>query len=293
MVKNHARKAQTRELQENLGVTYTQAVAILDGPDYEPDYPTDDEYCGRCGTFHDLSEEGCVCGACPDCGGGCNGCEDGCNPYAECVCEEPAPATAAEAAERTALDESWQGAVTDSAALAAVHRGLTVFPLPPGGRVPAPGWRDRLVSSPEQVAASWPDDGSNVAVACGPSGIVVLDDDVDPLAHPGKRSALVELAAELGESLPDTFYVCTPSGGRHFYFRAPEGVTVPSWSGTTALGAHIDVRAGNGYVVGAYSVVPGPDGERRDYLPGDTPSDPLPVALLPAWILERIVGRTA
>ncbi|WP_419708014.1 bifunctional DNA primase/polymerase [Promicromonospora sp. NFX87] len=298
MVKNYARKNQARELQARLGVTYTEAVAIADGahPDYSiaSDHPDDGaEYCGRCGSFHDLDEEGCAHTGCPECGGGCGGCEDGCSPYAECVCET-ATATPAQAAERAAFDESWQGAVTASAALAAVHRGLTVFPLPPGGRVPAAGWGDRLVSTPEQVAASWPDDGANVGVACGPSGVIVLDDDfADTPDNAGKRSSLTALAEQLGETIPATFYVHTPSGGRHLYFLAPEGIQVPSSSGgTTALGPDIDVRAGAGYVVAPYSVVVDPEsGERREYLPGDTPTIPLAIAPLPLWIQERLAVR--
>lgn len=38
------------------------------------------------------------------------------------------------------------------AALAAAARGLALFPLPPGGRRPAPGWQRQCTTDPEQVA---------------------------------------------------------------------------------------------------------------------------------------------
>ena len=77
----------------------------------------------------------------------------------------------------------------------------------------------------------------NVGIACGPSGLVVLDLD---LAKPGQdrtrwpvqwrdhdvssgADVLAVLAEQVGQSVPETYVVATPSGGRHLYFAAPEG----------------------------------------------------------------------
>ncbi|WP_125778282.1 bifunctional DNA primase/polymerase [Antribacter gilvus] len=295
MTRNKARKTAARTAAAATGGSYTaalrkttpegrtaQAVAILDeveDPTGEPVYQWPEE-CPDCGADVSMgSYEVCVCDDEPE---GCDDCGAGAGPYDMCVCVDDAPETPAQAADRAAWDETWAGTVTAAAALAAVHRGLTVFPLPPGGRRPAPGWRDRLVSTPEQVARSWPGDGSNVAVACGPSRVVVLDvDDVEI----GKVAPLARLCRELAAPYPETFRVLTPSGGFHLYFRAPEGISVPSSSGgVTGLGPGIDVRAGNGYVLAPHSVVPGPKGQNRVYLSSSTQ----PIAPLPTWILERI-----
>jgi hypothetical protein len=60
-----------------------------------------------------------------ECGAGSAG-----DPYGECVCPP-------------AVD----------AALAAAARGLALFPLPPEGRVPAPGWQRQCATDPDRIRA--------------------------------------------------------------------------------------------------------------------------------------------
>ncbi|WP_147143130.1 bifunctional DNA primase/polymerase, partial [Nocardia ninae] len=123
------------------------------------------------------------------------------------------------------------------------------------------------------------------AVATGPSGLLVIDIDIEhrrpgqpsdaPLAH----QLLGRLAAITGESSSLlTFAVRTPSGGAHFYYRAP---TTPELGCSVGrIGPLIDSRGHGGYVVtagsrtkaGSYRVI-----------------DPRPIADLPSTLVELLV----
>jgi hypothetical protein len=173
------------------------------------------------------------------------------------------------------------------AALAAAERGWRVFPLCPGRKQPrraAADWETRATTDPARIARWWsqhPRD--NVAIATGPSGLVVVDlDQAKPGEAPppelpdatGGADVLVALGLRHGQAFERTFSVATPSGGRHLYYRAPKGGG--PWRNTAGrLGWHIDTRAHGGYVVAAGSVVDG-----RPYVVVD---DTLPVEL-PAWL---------
>lgn len=90
---------------------------------------------------------------------------------------------------------------------------------------------------------------------------------------------LRRLAAEAGESPPgNTFTVATPSGGRHLYFRQPDGARLRNTQG--ALGRWIDTRGHGGYVLAAGSRGPARGRYRivRD----------VPVAPLPGWLMRAL-----
>lgn len=175
------------------------------------------------------------------------------------------------------------------AALALAERGFAVFPLRPGSKVPAVrgDWEGLAVADPRRLReVGWPV-GGNIGVACGPSGLFVLDLDVakDPSGdlaadEPSDGAAVLrELAA--GRPVPDTFTVTTPSGGTHLYFRAP---AVPRLRNTVArLGPLIDTRAVGGYVVGPGSVIRG----RRYEIAAD-----LPIAPVPRWIVRELMAKS-
>ncbi|MFZ3475449.1 bifunctional DNA primase/polymerase [Streptomyces sp. 2.9] len=168
-----------------------------------------------------------------------------------------------------------------AAALATIERGLAVFALPAGGRIPEPGWQLQATFLPERL----PDllaGGRNVGIGCRASGAVALDLDV----HGGQDGLglLAALADRLGEELPETFTVSTPSGGRHLYYRAPMGCTIGSFSGgRSPLGPGIDVR-GPGHLSGGYLVGPGSIVGGRPY---EILQD-VPVAPLPLWISDLL-----
>lgn len=159
----------------------------------------------------------------------------------------------------------------------ALRCGLAVFPIPPGHKHPAPGWREAITTDRAGLHA-WPT-GANVGVACRASRIVGLDLDTR-LGEPNGLATLEWLAQRHGQPWPDTFTVATPSGGRHLYFRAPESGTFLS-SSTRLPG--IDVRAPDrrtgGYLVGPSSVVRG----ARYTIVRD-----VSVACLPPWLARLL-----
>ncbi|BBG20737.1 hypothetical protein RVR_P1123 (plasmid) [Actinacidiphila reveromycinica] len=176
-------------------------------------------------------------------------------------------------------------------ALRAVRRGLAVFPLPVGGRVPAPGWQQLAIRDeaalPELLA-----DGCNVGIGCRASNVVALDLDTHHAEGPainGIETFRTQLDIRGLDDWPATFTVMTPSTGLHLYFRVPADCAIGSISGgRSPLGPGIDVRGpgrhSGGYLVGPGSIVAG--------LPYTVVHD-APVAPLPGWIADRLAPREA
>ena len=164
-----------------------------------------------------------------------------------------------------------------ASALDAAGRGWHVFPLRPGTKVPAVRhWEHEATTDTEQIKQLWTPElrrrdrwyvpePRNVGIACGPSGLIVLDLD---LAKPGQdrsrwpapwrgqdigsgAEVLAALAEQAGQTVPETYAVATPSGGRHLYFTAPHEVLVRNSTGRP--GPMIDIRGQGGYVVAAGS----------------------------------------
>jgi hypothetical protein len=162
-----------------------------------------------------------------------------------------------------------------------IGRGLAVTPVPPGARQAGPGWLARATTCVTDLQA-WPPD-AGVAVACRPSGVVVLDldhdDDVDGADRVGW------LAAAAGGRVPATLTVSTPHNGRHLYFRPPPDAIVLSASGTRSpLGPGIDVRA-PGRRTGGYVLAPGTRTTAGPY----TITTDAPIAPLPDWLARALV----
>ncbi|MGH3876497.1 MAG: bifunctional DNA primase/polymerase [Actinophytocola sp.] len=199
------------------------------------------------------------------------------------------------------------------AAVAAIERGWSVFPLAAGRKLPALHGADRCPRTgdchdghrtPEQRAVShltdhdrelWAARGWNVAIATGPSGLLVVDLDVpkpddkprpDAWNLPGIREGLdvfVAVCKQAGQPVPwDTYTVRTPSGGTHFYFLAPDGVELRNTGGDRGrgLGWKVDTRAWGGHVVAAGSVVDG----HAYTVENDRAPRPLP-----QWLCERLL----
>lgn len=181
-------------------------------------------------------------------------------------------------------------------ALAAAARGWHVFPLTPGSKVPPRGftrWEERATANPETITAIWRKP-YNIGVACGPSGLVVIDlDRPKPDQTPPPKwdragirdgaDVFAALCADHGQELPlETFQVRTRRGGLHLYYTAPADVPATNTQGT--LGWLIDTRAAGGYVVGPGSRVAASDGQGGVYEVLHAP----PAAPLPAWLAELL-----
>ncbi len=142
-----------------------------------------------------------------------------------------------------------------AAALAAADRGWSVLPLRPNGKRPAfpdhtadrctradpwcrdghRGWEPRATTDPDRIRRAWSTRPYGVGVACGPSGLLVVDlDQPKPGQEPPPAAwamdgvtdgsdVLAVLAERAGQPFPaDTYTVHTGRGGTHLYF-APAG----------------------------------------------------------------------
>lgn len=143
--------------------------------------------------------------------------------------------------------------------------GWKIFPCHPNSKKPIhDGWPE-LATDNIEVVNKWALDypGCNWAVACGPSGLAVLDPDGEVGA-----TSLFDFQLENG-FLPETRVHKTPRGGEHYIFSGAITNSVGK------LGPKLDTRGGNGYIV-----IPPSTFEDKPYeLQNDRP-----VALLPEFV---------
>ena len=119
-----------------------------------------------------------------------------------------------------------------------------MFPVDPTTKAPrsAHGCKDATTDE-RKILALWRScPNAGIGVATGkPSGIVAID--VDP--RNGGEEGIESACGRLG-ALPSTTQVTTPSGGRHYWFRAPKA-TIACSAGKLAPG--VDIRGDGGYVI--------------------------------------------
>lgn len=149
------------------------------------------------------------------------------------------------------------------------NRGWAVFPLVPGGKIPATPDGFKSATTDHSAGEQWfKGTKYNIGIATGAvSGIVVLDIDRKSSGY----SSLAELEKTHG-SLPHTYRVRTGGLGAHYYFRHPGG----TFRNKTGLRPGVDVRGDGGYVVAPPSVTDGPYELTHD----------LPLADMPPWLIE-------
>lgn len=169
--------------------------------------------------------------------------------------------------------------LTGKAALASAlaKRGFRVFPIREGAKFPplARDWPAKATIDLEMVRAFWtvnPD--ANAGIHC--AGMAVLDMD----ARNGGEASLSYLVDVLGLDA-GTLTTMTPGGGRHLFYRLPEGHPgVPN--SVSKLAPGIDVKSTAGYVV-----APGSTTEAGTYkFVADVPILPAP-----EWLLEILGTR--
>lgn len=171
----------------------------------------------------------------------------------------------------------------------AIH-GFHLLPLIPGEKRPAiTDWEKRATVDPAQLDR-WPK-GAGVGIACGRSGLVVIDCDSHGSTPPPEwdRPGIhdgVDVFADLWSrhspnvSMFGTFTVTTPGGGLHLYFRAPVGSRIRN---RTGVEWQVDVRAHGGYACG-----PGTNLEQGTYTPAGDPGKLLP---LPQWLHDMLAPQ--
>ena len=175
-----------------------------------------------------------------------------------------------------------------------LDRGFYIFPLGYFSKQPLKDfhWKEEASNNPDKVSVwstlyKW----GNVAVACEPSNLVVIDLDKfkgqeipEKYRLAGVTDACDLLCVELekiGRSFPiDTYSVHTPSGGRHLYYRN-EGAPIENATSVNGM-TGIDIRG-----VGGYVVAEGSRSEKGRYL-GVEPKEIKP---LPDYLREIITKK--
>ena len=185
-------------------------------------------------------------------------------------------------------------------ALAAAQRGHHIFPIAEFSKTPHPdvrSWADVATNDVAEIRRrGWPKD-ANVGIACGPSGLLVVDTDNHGGADGIKAYRLLCEENEPDGDYPDTRIIETPTSGLHHYYRNPDPSRYSN--GTGSLPDGIDVRGGGsgsgGYVLAAGSVV-----DRRAYqgkpdlqeLVGDGKAyevyNDAPVMVPPDWLIAHL-----
>lgn len=165
----------------------------------------------------------------------------------------------------------------EQAALRYAEAGLYVLPVWPDSRKPRLGrnWQQQVSRDELTIRRWWKDwPDSWVGIATGHDGLVVIDLDVKD----GKNGPLVwsDWIGSLGVGRINQFtrVAQTPSGGRHIYFRLPEG---QECGNRVEVRPGIDVRGTNGYVLAP------PSG-------GSTWLQKKPIAEIPGGVLAEILG---
>jgi hypothetical protein len=145
-----------------------------------------------------------------------------------------------------------------------IERGFKILPIVPNGKEAwIKEWPEKASSDPATIEA-WESQfpNCNWAVACGASGLVVVDQD----NRNGGAASFAKLEEELG--LPFTLTVATTSGGYHYYY---SGLT----RSRTSMVPGIDIKSDRGYVLIPPSVI----GGKPYTLADDFPIQPLPEQL--------------
>ncbi|MEE6260191.1 bifunctional DNA primase/polymerase [Plantactinospora sonchi] len=160
-------------------------------------------------------------------------------------------------------------------------RGWRIFPLRPDDKRPAvKDWESRATTDPDRIERCWSAGPYGIGIACGPSGLLVVDLDVSKVpSGPDGADTFGTVADQHGDPhVWQTYTVRTGRGGLHLYYRHPaSGPELRNTAGT--LGPAVDTRAHGGYVVAGGSTVAG-----RPYtVDGDT--NPAP---LPGWLADLL-----
>ena len=167
------------------------------------------------------------------------------------------------------------------AALWYAELGYPVFPCAPRRKVPVTehGLYD-ATTVPEQIRQWWTRQlDANVAIRT--DGLLVIDVD-------GENNAWFCNESETRANLDASAVSLTPGGGKHFFFRQPEG---RAWRNTAGrLARRVDTRADGGYVLVAPSVLNGKEycwmQDRELNRPAQHLSQP------PVWLIERLDALT-
>ena len=138
-----------------------------------------------------------------------------------------------------------------TSAIRYANRKLYVFPLRPKDKRPLiKDWENKATIDMETIDNWWNEHPkANIGIACGPSELVVIDIDEERVIATPKVKKIYKLC----DTNP-TWEMLTGTGGTHFYYRLPEGLTLHNTAGF--LAPSVDTRSTGGYVVAPPSIHP-------------------------------------
>lgn len=138
-------------------------------------------------------------------------------------------------------------------------------------------WQTEATDRPRKInrwLTRYPD--TNIGIACGPSRLVVIDEDAD--------GEFARFCADHNHTVTETLRVRT-ADGQHLYYRAPSDVELGNSEG--ALRSYtINVRGSGGYVVGPGSV-------HESLVIYSVVNPGVEIAPLPRWIVELLPTQEA
>ncbi|MFG6476384.1 AAA family ATPase [Microbacterium sp. P06] len=134
----------------------------------------------------------------------------------------------------------------------------------------------RRASDDPGLTGKWRTEGYNLGVVCGPSGVVILDEDT--------LGDFKRFCADHGYEVPVTYRVRSAKGW-HYYFAAPEGVQIGNRSPFKKDGYNLDVRGGNAYAVAAGSV-------HASGVVYEAEDNDAPVTVMPEWLVSYLSAPT-
>lgn len=173
------------------------------------------------------------------------------------------------------------------AALSYASRGLRVFPVRSGEKLPAVAWKEGATADADQIRRWFRSGSYNIGVVV-PAGIMALDldikNDVDGFA------SLAELESMHG-ALPASPVQRSPSGSEHRWFKLPAGTFVGNSAGTrtAGIGVGIDVRSsrpdGDDVKVGMVVAAPSRTEKGAYTWIKELPQDLNDLPMAPAWLI--------
>lgn len=164
--------------------------------------------------------------------------------------------------------------------LALADLGYRVFPCVPGGKRPITEHGLLEATSDAETISAWLAQHPTANWAISTDGLLVLDVDCD-----GSENLWFASLGERANELAGAPAVRTPRGGRHFYFRQPDGSALRNT--TARLAEKVDTRANGGYVVVPPSTV---NGNAYTWVSGELDGGPESLPLPPAWLLDALAA---
>jgi hypothetical protein len=161
------------------------------------------------------------------------------------------------------------------AAVQYADRGWWVFPIKPRGKTPITEHGVKDASCDEAVIrewwGKWPQ--ANIGLACGPSGLVVVDIDAEGL------EAWKTLYRQYHEVIPETATSVTGGGGFHLIY----STYLEIHNSASKLAKGVDIRGAGGYIILPPSIHP--SGNAYRWQKANQPVAPFPSLL--AYMLDK------